>query len=138
MHYRPRTLILNNLEYDHADIYPDVAAIQRQFNHLLRTVPGAGRIVCNGADAELAPMLAGGLLDAARDVRPVERARRIGAPRVGRLGVAASSRCCGERKPVARVRWPLLGAHNVDNALAAHRGRRPRRRRRPSAARALV
>src|SRR6202046_4742660 len=60
VHYRPRTLVLNNLEYDHADIYPDLAAIERQFQHLLRTVPGSGRIVCNGADAHLARVLAAG------------------------------------------------------------------------------
>src|SRR5579863_6819738 len=57
VHYRPRTAILNNLEYDHADIYPDVASIQRQFNQLLRTVPAAGRLIVNGADAELAATL---------------------------------------------------------------------------------
>ena len=60
VHYRPRTLILNNLEYDHADIYPDIAAIRRQFSQLLRTVPGTGRIVQNGADAELKAAIAAG------------------------------------------------------------------------------
>ncbi len=60
VHYRPRTVILNNLEYDHADIYPDVAAIRRQFNQLLRTVPASGRLVVNGDDAELAATLAAG------------------------------------------------------------------------------
>src|ERR1700759_2178094 len=53
VHYRPRTAILNNLEYDHADIYPDVASIRRPFNQLLRSVPGAGRLIVNGDDAEL-------------------------------------------------------------------------------------
>src|ERR1700726_1501087 len=53
VHYRPRTAILNNLEYDHADIYPDVASIRRQFNQLLRTVPASGRLIVNGDDAEL-------------------------------------------------------------------------------------
>ena len=48
VHYRPRTAVLNNLEYDHADIYPDLASIRRQFNQLLRTVPGAGRVIVNG------------------------------------------------------------------------------------------
>src|SRR5476651_669752 len=57
VHYRPRTLILNNLEFDHADIYPDVAAIRRQFNQLLRTVPGAGRLIVNAQDGELAATL---------------------------------------------------------------------------------
>src|SRR5690606_39674077 len=53
VHYRPRVAILNNLEYDHADIFPDVAAIQRQFHHLVRTVPGSGRIIANGHDQHL-------------------------------------------------------------------------------------
>jgi UDP-N-acetylmuramate: L-alanyl-gamma-D-glutamyl-meso-diaminopimelate ligase len=60
VHYRPRTLILNNLEYDHADIYPDIAAIRWQFAQLLRTVPGSGRILQNGADAELKTTVAAG------------------------------------------------------------------------------
>ena len=60
VHYRPRTAILNNLEYDHADIYPDVASIRRQFNQLLRTVPAAGRLIVNGADPELAATLSEG------------------------------------------------------------------------------
>src|SRR5579863_5513563 len=60
VHYGARTLVLNNLEYDHADIYPDLPAIERQFQHLLRTVPGSGRIVCNAADANLARVLAAG------------------------------------------------------------------------------
>src|ERR1051326_2505537 len=57
VHYHPRTLILNNLEYDHADIFPDLASIERQFHHLVRTVPRSGRIVANGADEALARVL---------------------------------------------------------------------------------
>ncbi|MFO4987359.1 Mur ligase family protein, partial [Salmonella enterica subsp. enterica serovar 1,4,[5],12:i:-] len=60
VHYRPLVAILNNLEDDHADIFPDVAAIQRQFHHLVRTVPRAGRLVVNGEDAHLAQVLAMG------------------------------------------------------------------------------
>ena len=60
VHYRPRTLVLNNLEFDHADIYENVAAIERQFHHLVRTVPGSGRILWNAADAHLARALAMG------------------------------------------------------------------------------
>ncbi len=63
VHYRPRTAILNNLEYDHADIFPDIAAIRRQFHHLVRTVPGSGLLVANGADAQLARNPGDGLLD---------------------------------------------------------------------------
>ena len=58
VHDRPRSLVLNNLEYDHADIFPDLAAIQRQFHHLVRTVPGTGLIIENGADDNLAKVLA--------------------------------------------------------------------------------
>jgi UDP-N-acetylmuramate: L-alanyl-gamma-D-glutamyl-meso-diaminopimelate ligase len=57
IHYRPRTLVLNNLEYDHADIFPDLAAIQRQFHHLIRTVPGEGLLVVNGDDKNIASVL---------------------------------------------------------------------------------
>jgi UDP-N-acetylmuramate: L-alanyl-gamma-D-glutamyl-meso-diaminopimelate ligase len=60
VHYRPRTAILNNLEYDHADIFPDVAAIETQFHHLVRTVPKAGRLIVNGDDESLARVLARG------------------------------------------------------------------------------
>jgi UDP-N-acetylmuramate: L-alanyl-gamma-D-glutamyl-meso-diaminopimelate ligase len=60
VHYRPRIAILNNLEYDHADIFPDVAAIQRQFHHLVRTVPGNGRLIVNAHDHHLAKVLAMG------------------------------------------------------------------------------
>src|SRR6185312_13519530 len=60
VHYRPRIAILNNLEYDHADIFPDIAAIQRQFHHLVRTVPGNGRLVVNAEDPRLAEVLAMG------------------------------------------------------------------------------
>src|SRR5688500_5370448 len=60
VHYRPLVAILNNLEYDHADIFPDVAAIQRQFHHLVRTVPRRGRLIVNGEDARLAEVLAMG------------------------------------------------------------------------------
>src|SRR5580693_686054 len=74
VHYRPRTLILNNLEYDHADIYPDLAAIARQFHHLVRTVPGSGRIISNAADALLRDTLQMGcwtpLEGFAREPRP--------------------------------------------------------------------
>ncbi|MEO5629508.1 MAG: Mur ligase domain-containing protein, partial [Thermomonas sp.] len=60
VHYRPLVAILNNLEFDHADIFPDVAAIQRQFHHLVRTVPGRGRLIVNGADERLREVLAMG------------------------------------------------------------------------------
>ncbi|HEY3731579.1 MAG TPA: UDP-N-acetylmuramate:L-alanyl-gamma-D-glutamyl-meso-diaminopimelate ligase [Steroidobacteraceae bacterium] len=119
VHYRPRTLVLNNLEYDHADIYPDLASIERQFQHLLRTVPGSGRIVCHGTDAALARVLAAGCWS------PVERFAHRGGGGVdlnarapadsdyGRFEVLEHGSSRGE------LAWDLIGAHNVDNALAA-------------------
>jgi len=116
VHYRPTVAVLNNLEFDHADIFPDLAAIERQFHHLVRTVPHRGRLVVNGEDANLQRVLAmgcwtpidtfgiGGAFDwVARPVQPdgsdfdvVHRGTVVG-----------------------RVSWPLLGRHNMMNALAA-------------------
>jgi UDP-N-acetylmuramate: L-alanyl-gamma-D-glutamyl-meso-diaminopimelate ligase len=139
VHYRPRTAILNNLEFDHADIYPDVAAIRRQFNQLLRTVPAAGRVIVNGEDAELAATLKMGCWTP-RETFAV--AREGGAVADWSAEIAAGSAasryavlCHG--KQVAEVNWSLLGEHNVMNALAAiaaarHAGVEPAR-----AARAL-
>jgi UDP-N-acetylmuramate: L-alanyl-gamma-D-glutamyl-meso-diaminopimelate ligase len=118
VHYRPRTAVLNNLEYDHADIYPDVASIRRAFNQLLRTVPGGGRIIVNGQDAELATTLdmgcwtpretfglSGAEVDWSAQIAPGSAASRF------------EVRWQGER--VAEVNWSLLGEHNVMNALSA-------------------
>ncbi len=115
VHYRPRIAILNNLEYDHADIFPDVAAIQRQFHHLVRTVPGNGRLIVNAHDERLAEVLAMGCWT------PVEtfgidrgdwRAELIEAD-----GSAFVVHRGSER--LGEVRWSLLGNHSVMNALAA-------------------
>ena len=115
VHYRPRIAILNNLEYDHADIFPDVAAIQRQFHHLVRTVPGNGRLIVNAHDERLAEVLAMGCWT------PVE-SFGIGrgdwrATLVEPDGSVFSVHRGGER--VGEVRWSLLGNHSVMNALAA-------------------
>jgi UDP-N-acetylmuramate: L-alanyl-gamma-D-glutamyl-meso-diaminopimelate ligase len=115
VHYRPRIAILNNLEYDHADIFPDVAAIQRQFHHLVRTVPGNGRLIVNAHDERLAEVLAMGCWT------PVETFG-IGrgdwqANLVEADGSAFAVQYKGE--PVGEVRWSLLGDHSVMNALAA-------------------
>jgi UDP-N-acetylmuramate: L-alanyl-gamma-D-glutamyl-meso-diaminopimelate ligase len=120
VHYRARTLILNNLEYDHADIYPDIGAIQRQFHHLVRIVPGSGRIIWNAADALLKETLQMGcwtpLEGFARDARPevmwTARPAQAGAD-YSRFEVLEAGR------PRGTVQWPLIGAHNMENALAA-------------------
>ncbi|HEY3521960.1 MAG TPA: UDP-N-acetylmuramate:L-alanyl-gamma-D-glutamyl-meso-diaminopimelate ligase, partial [Rhodanobacteraceae bacterium] len=115
VHYRPRIAILNNLEYDHADIFPDVAAIQRQFHHLVRIVPGNGRLIVNAEDPRLAEVLGQGCWT------PVEtfgidqgdwRARLLSDD-----GSAFEILLGDER--IGQVRWHLLGRHNVMNALAA-------------------
>jgi UDP-N-acetylmuramate: L-alanyl-gamma-D-glutamyl-meso-diaminopimelate ligase len=116
VHYRPRHLLLTNLEYDHADIYPDLASIQRQFHHLVRTVPGSGRITWNCGDANLKATLALGawtpLVEYARESAAEWRARLV-TPEGGAFEVLHRD------APVGVVRWPLIGLHNVENGLAA-------------------
>jgi UDP-N-acetylmuramate: L-alanyl-gamma-D-glutamyl-meso-diaminopimelate ligase len=119
VHYRPRTAILNNLEHDHADIYPDVASIQKQFHLLLRTVPGNGRLVVNGADRNLAEVLGMGCWT------PVERYvsdRSVAAEwSIDADPASAWARFTvfrGERR-IGDVEWGLLGRHNAENAVAA-------------------
>jgi UDP-N-acetylmuramate: L-alanyl-gamma-D-glutamyl-meso-diaminopimelate ligase len=119
VHYRPRTAVLNNLEHDHADIYPDVASIQRQFHLLLRSVPGNGRLIVNAGEPHLDEVLRLGCWT------PVERFGvgpgrgpdwRVAA--VGSGDYAAFEVWRGERE-IGRVEWDLLGGHNAANALAA-------------------
>ncbi|NII73637.1 UDP-N-acetylmuramate: L-alanyl-gamma-D-glutamyl-meso-diaminopimelate ligase [Dyella sp. SG562] len=115
VHYRPRIAILNNLEYDHADIFPDVAAIQRQFHHLVRTVPGNGRLIVNAHDQRLAEVLAMGCWT------PVETFGIGQGDWQARLLEADGSAFAVHRNGelLGEVRWPLLGNHSVMNALAA-------------------
>jgi UDP-N-acetylmuramate: L-alanyl-gamma-D-glutamyl-meso-diaminopimelate ligase len=118
VHYRPRTVILNNLEYDHADIYPDVAAIRRQFNQLLRTVPAAGRIVVNGDDGELATTLAAGCWTP-RESFGLARSDADWSASLSPESAWGEFTVLHQRRAVAQVKWSLLGEHNVMNALAA-------------------
>jgi len=115
VHYRPRTAVLNNLEYDHADIFDDLAAIERQFHHLVRTVPASGRLVVNAREESLQRVLAMGCWSevirfGARKEAPGELRSR-GEPH-------AFDVLRGSLK-IARVEWSLLGEHNQMNALAA-------------------
>ena len=117
VHYRPRTLILNNLEFDHADIFPDLAAIERQFHHLVRTVPGNGLIVENANDANIADVLDMGCWTPTETVSVGEfpaqwQARRLAAD-ASRFEVLLDGRPQGE------VSWGQLGDHNMHNALSA-------------------
>jgi len=111
VHYRPRTAVLNNLEFDHADIFDDLAAIERQFHHLVRTVPAGGRVVVNGTEESLRRVLAQGCWS-----------------EVATFGAGSTWQATGEHhafdvlhrgERVARVEWDLTGAHNQMNALAA-------------------
>lgn len=121
VHYAPRTAILNNLEFDHADIFDDLAAIQKQFHHLVRTVPGEGRILMPNDEPALAEVIARGCWT------PVEQLA-LGAEegadapiwQAEPLSADGSSYAIRHRGLyVADVRWALTGLHNVRNGLAA-------------------
>jgi UDP-N-acetylmuramate: L-alanyl-gamma-D-glutamyl-meso-diaminopimelate ligase len=117
VHYRPRTAILNNLEFDHADIFDDLADIERQFRHLVRIVPGtgphgSGRIIVNGLEESLARVLAAGCWSEQRSFgAAVSDYTARGEP--DRFTVLRHG------EPVAQVAWSLTGQHNQLNALAA-------------------
>lgn len=112
VHYRPRTAILNNLEYDHADIFDDLAAIERQFHHLVRTVPSTGRVVVNGLEESLARVLHAGCWSEVRSFgAAVSDYSAQGEPHDFQVLLRG--------EPVARVRWDITGVHNQLNALAA-------------------
>src|SRR5882757_4638949 len=115
VHYRPRTAVLNNLEYDHADIFDDLAAIERQFHHLVRTVPASGRLVVNAREESLKRVLAMGCWSEV--TRFGARKEEPGALRA-RGEPHAFDVLRGSLK-IARVDWALLGEHNQLNALAA-------------------
>jgi UDP-N-acetylmuramate: L-alanyl-gamma-D-glutamyl-meso-diaminopimelate ligase len=116
VHYRPRTLVLNNLEYDHADIYADMDAILWQFHQLLRTVPGGGRIVMNGADDNLRQLLEQGCwtpIETFSTADDTDWTGRFGDKLERHIGVRGP----GDRG--AEARWKIGGVHNLENAVAA-------------------
>ncbi|MDP2007297.1 MAG: UDP-N-acetylmuramate:L-alanyl-gamma-D-glutamyl-meso-diaminopimelate ligase [Rubrivivax sp.] len=115
VHYRPRTAVLNNLEHDHADIFPDLAAIETQFHHLVRTVPSTGRLVVNARDDALKRVLARGCWS---------EVLRFGTKREEPGGLCArgdpqSFDVLRGSLKLGHVEWSLLGEHNQMNALAA-------------------
>jgi UDP-N-acetylmuramate: L-alanyl-gamma-D-glutamyl-meso-diaminopimelate ligase len=112
VHYRPRTAVLNNLEFDHADIFDDLAAIERQFHHLVRTVPASGRIVANGVEESIARVLHQGCWSEVRSFgAAVSDFSAQGEP--DDFDVLERGRV------VAHVEWEVTGVHNQLNALAA-------------------
>jgi UDP-N-acetylmuramate: L-alanyl-gamma-D-glutamyl-meso-diaminopimelate ligase len=108
VHYRARTVVLNNLEFDHADIFPDLAAIETQFHHLVRTVPARGLLVVNGGEASLARVLQRGAWT------PIELFNADGGWTINEHNAIAFA---GE--PQGVLAWSQLGHHNQLNALAA-------------------
>jgi len=116
VHYRPRTLVLNNLEYDHADIYKDMDAILWQFHQLMRTVPGAGRILLNSADDNLRRVVDQGCWT------PVETFSTADDTDWSGRFTDSVERHIGIRGPggkTAETRWQVGGIHNLENAIAA-------------------
>jgi UDP-N-acetylmuramate: L-alanyl-gamma-D-glutamyl-meso-diaminopimelate ligase len=117
VHYRPRTAVLNNLEFDHADIFDDLAAIERQFHHLVRTVPGrgphgTGRVVVNGLEESLSRVLHAGCWSEVRSFgAAVSDFTASGEPH--------DFDVMDQGRRVGHVTWPLTGVHNQLNALAA-------------------
>lgn len=117
VHYRPRTAVLNNLEYDHADIFPNLAAIEQQFHHLVRTVPSTGRVVVNAADEALARVLAQGCWS---ERSCFGTAAMAAACEFAAAGTASDFEILQNGQPSGqRLRWALGGLHNQMNALAA-------------------
>ncbi len=112
VHYRARTAILNNLEFDHADIFEDLASIERQFHHFVRTVPSSGLLVVNGADQALERVLTQGCWT------PIERFGVDGGWQAGEADRDGSFEVALEGRALGRVRWQLMGEHNRMNALA--------------------
>ncbi len=124
VHYRPRTAVLNNLEYDHADIFPDLAAIETQFHHLVRSVPSQGLLVSNGREASLERVIKRGCWT------PVERfgsplppegeglGERVGDSQRG-WNIDDANHITLNGKSQGTLLWDLMGEHNRMNALAA-------------------
>ena len=115
VHYRPRTAVLNNLEHEHADIFPDLAAIETQFHHLVRTVPSSGRLIVNARDEALQRVLARGCWS---------EVQRFGTKREEPGGLCArgdpqSFDVLRGSLKLGHVHWGLMGEHNQMNALAA-------------------
>ena len=112
VHYRPRTAVLNNLEFDHADIFDDLAAIERQFHHLVRTVPSCGRVVVNGLEESLSRVLHAGCWSQVRSFGAADSD-------FSAEGEPQDFEVLQRGQPSGRVCWELSGLHNQHNALAA-------------------
>ncbi|HWV14818.1 MAG TPA: UDP-N-acetylmuramate:L-alanyl-gamma-D-glutamyl-meso-diaminopimelate ligase [Cellvibrio sp.] len=119
VHYNARTAILNNLEFDHADIFPDLAAIQKQFHHLVRTIPNNGLIISPANDQALAEVIAQGCWTPQQQFSSVgeQKTAEWQAQLIAEDGSEFAVLHNGQ--PVARIHWQQTGLHNVNNGLAA-------------------
>lgn len=113
IHYRPRTAVLNNLEFDHADIFPDLVAIETQFHHLVRTMPRNGLVIANGAQASLERVLARGCWSGVERFACADGWQAVEADAAGGFAVSHAGQILG------RTHLELAGAHNQANAVAA-------------------
>jgi UDP-N-acetylmuramate: L-alanyl-gamma-D-glutamyl-meso-diaminopimelate ligase len=113
VHYRPRTVILNNLEYDHADIFPDLSAIETQFHHLVRTIPGNGLVVANAAEPALERVLKRGCWTPVEHFNDTAGWHAAGDDASGALTVRRGD------DEIGAISWQLAGNHNRSNAIAA-------------------
>jgi len=113
VHYRAKTAILNNLEFDHADIFGDLADIERQFHHFVRLLPRSGLVIANGQEEALGRVLAKGCWT------PVERLGVAGGWEAGAPDEEGGFAVAWQGEPLGRVRWSQMGAYNRMNALAA-------------------
>ena len=116
VHYHPRTLIMNNLEFDHADIFPDLGAIQKQFHHLIRTIPASGRIIMPGGDAALEEVIDMGCWSEKENISLNDNSCEWSANILEDDG--SHFEVLRNGLIVGQVRWELQGRHNVSNALA--------------------
>lgn len=127
VHYQPRTLVLNNLEFDHADIFPDLAAIERQFHHVVRTVPANGLLVLPAGEEALERVLEQGCWTPVQrfcqEQSVAESAAqwqwRLDNPDASEFSLRPVDGTDQDARQVAHVRWQLSGLHNVSNAIAA-------------------
>ena len=113
VHYRPRTAVLNNLEFDHADIFADLLAIETQFHHLVRTVPSQGRVIVNGREASLQRVLERGCWSEVEYFAGNDTGWQVGTTYADGFDVLLNGQAQG------RLTWSLMGEHNAHNALAA-------------------
>ncbi|MCK5720294.1 MAG: UDP-N-acetylmuramate:L-alanyl-gamma-D-glutamyl-meso-diaminopimelate ligase [Thiomargarita sp.] len=116
VHYRPRTLVINNLEFDHADIFPDLAAIQRQFHHLIRTVPNNGLIIHKNQELAIEEVIQQGCWTTCKTIGQDAQSNWYCESLVSDY---SHFKIGYENQFIAEIKWNLIGEHNAHNALAA-------------------